>query len=187
MYLNGGEISFSSPRDAIAHHVALLPENRKEEGLFLDMNVFKNITMATLERDARLMVIDQNKGKKETEQAIKGLKIRVPNANVEVSGLSGGNQQKVLLSRWMAIHPKLFILDEPTRGVDVGAKSEIYRMMIEMAKKGVAILMISSELPEIVGMSDRVYVMREGHIVGEVSAQQINQENIMSLAFGTQA
>nr|WP_236757427.1 hypothetical protein [Actinobacillus seminis] len=87
----------------------------------------------------------------------------------------------------MAIHPKLFILDEPTRGVDVGAKSEIYRMMIEMAKKGVAILMISSELPEIVGMSDRVYVMREGHIVGEVSAQQINQENIMSLAFGTQA
>ena len=187
MYLNGGEISFSSPRDAIAHHVALLPENRKEEGLFLDMNVFKNITMATLERDATLMVIDQNKGKQETEQAIKGLKIRVPNANVEVSGLSGGNQQKVLLSRWMAIHPKLFILAEPTRGVDVGAKSEIYRMMIEMAKKGVAILMISSELPEIVGMSDRVYVMREGHIVGEVSSQQINQENIMSLAFGTQA
>ncbi len=187
MYLNGGEISFGSPRDAIAHHVALLPENRKEEGLFLDLNVFKNVTMATIERDATMMVINQVKGREETEQAIKGLKIRVPNANVDVSGLSGGNQQKVLLSRWMAIHPKLFILDEPTRGVDVGAKSEIYRMMVEMAKQGVAILMISSELPEIVGMSDRVYVMREGHIAGEVRDQDINQEKIMALACGAVA
>lgn len=187
MYLKGGEISFRSPRDAIAHHVALLPENRKEEGLFLDLNVFKNVTMATLERDATMMIINQTKGKQETEQAIKGLKIRVPNANVDVSGLSGGNQQKVLLSRWMAIHPKLFILDEPTRGVDVGAKSEIYRMMVEMAKQGVAILMISSELPEIVGMSDRVYVMREGYIVGEVQGQNISQENIMTLACGAAA
>ena len=187
MYLNGAEISFSSPRDAIVHRVALLPENRKEEGLFLDMNVFKNVTMATIERDATMMVINQAKGKQETEQAIKSLKIRIPNANVDVSGLSGGNQQKVLLSRWMAIHPKLFILDEPTRGVDVGAKSEIYRMMTDMAKQGVAILMISSELPEIVGMSDRVYVMREGHIVGEVQDKGINQENIMALACGATA
>ena len=187
MYLNGAEISFSSPRDAIVHRVALLPENRKEEGLFLDMNVFKNVTMATIERDATMTVINQAKGKQETEQAIKSLKIRIPNANVDVSGLSGGNQQKVLLSRWMAIHPKLFILDEPTRGVDVGAKSEIYRMMTDMAKQGVAILMISSELPEIVGMSDRVYVMREGHIVGEVQDKGINQENIMALACGATA
>ncbi len=184
MYLNGAEISFSSPRDAIVHKVGLLPENRKEEGLFLDLNILKNVTMATLERDAKMLVIDQAKGKKETEQAINSLKIRVPNANVAVNGLSGGNQQKVLLSRWLAIQPKLLILDEPTRGVDVGAKSEIYKMMTEMAKQGVAMLMISSELPEIVGMSDRVYVMREGEIVGEVSGQQITQENIMTLACG---
>ncbi|MCK3655086.1 D-xylose ABC transporter ATP-binding protein [Pasteurellaceae bacterium Macca] len=187
IYLHGAEISFNSPRDAIVHHVALLPENRKEEGLFLDMNLYKNVSMATLERDATMMVINQRKEKAETEQAIQGLKIRVPNAKVNVSGLSGGNQQKVLLSRWMAIHPKLFILDEPTRGVDVGAKSEIYKMMIEMAKQGVAILMISSELPEIVGMSDRVYVMREGHIVGEITDENINQENIMALAVGATA
>lgn len=187
IYLNGAEISFSSPRDAIVHHVALLPENRKEEGLFLDMNLYNNISMATIERDATMMVINQSKVKEETEKAINGLKIRVPNANVNVSGLSGGNQQKVLLSRWMAIHPKLFILDEPTRGVDVGAKSEIYKMMTEMAKQGVAILMISSELPEIVGMSDRVYVMREGHIVGEIEGENINQENIMALACGAAA
>lgn len=187
IYLNGAEISFDSPRDAIVHRIALLPENRKEEGLFLDMNVFKNITMATVERDSTMMIINQRKAQNETEQAIRGLNIRVPNANVEISGLSGGNQQKVLLSRWMAIRPKLFILDEPTRGVDVGAKSEIYKMMIEMAKQGVAILMISSELPEIVGMSDRVYVMREGNIVGEISGENINQENIMALACGATA
>lgn len=113
--------------------------------------------------------------------------MRVPSANVNVSGLSGGNQQKVLLSRWAAIEPKLFIMDEPTRGVDVGAKSEIYRMMIEMAKKGVAILMISSELPEIVGMSDRVYVMREGYTVGELEGDDINQERIMAFACGAQS
>ncbi|HDR1646752.1 TPA: sugar ABC transporter ATP-binding protein, partial [Pasteurella multocida] len=184
---SGGEISFSSPREAIAHHVALLPENRKEEGLFLDLNILKNVTMATLERDATMLVIDQNKGKQTTQAAIEGLKMRVPSANVNVSGLSGGNQQKVLLSRWAAIEPKLFIMDEPTRGVDVGAKSEIYRMMIEMAKKGVAILMISSELPEIVGMSDRVYVMREGYTVGELEGDDINQERIMAFACGAQS
>ncbi|MDP8171373.1 sugar ABC transporter ATP-binding protein [Pasteurella skyensis] len=186
MYLSGGEISFKTPRDAIAHHVALLPENRKEEGLFLDMNVFNNITMATIERDASMMVVNQGKAKQEADKAIKGLQIRVPNANVTVGGLSGGNQQKVLLSRWYAINPKLFILDEPTRGVDVGAKSEIYKMMTEMAKQGVAILMISSELPEIVGMSDRVYVMQEGHIVGELKDNDINQEKIMALACGAE-
>ncbi|TNG90958.1 sugar ABC transporter ATP-binding protein [Pasteurellaceae bacterium USgator11] len=185
IYLNGGEISFSSPRDAIIHHVALLPENRKEEGLFLDLNIFKNITMATIERDATMMVINESKGRHETEQAISGLNIRVPNANVTVNGLSGGNQQKVLLSRWLAIHPKLLILDEPTRGVDVGAKSEIYRMMTAMAQKGIAILMISSELPEIIGMSDRVYVMREGYIAGEVQRENLSPEKIMSFAFGT--
>lgn len=186
IYLSGGEISFNSPRDAIAHHVALLPENRKEEGLFLDLNILKNVTMATIERDATMLVINQTKGKQATQEAIEGLKMRVPSANVNVSGLSGGNQQKVLLSRWAAIHPKLFIMDEPTRGVDVGAKSEIYRMMIEMAKQGVAILMISSELPEIVGMSDRVYVMREGYMVGELTGSDINQEQIMAFACGAQ-
>ncbi|AOF54378.1 D-xylose ABC transporter ATP-binding protein [Rodentibacter caecimuris] len=186
IYLSGGEISFNSPRDAIAHHVALLPENRKEEGLFLDLNILKNVTMATIERDATMLVINRTKGKRATQEAIEGLKMRVPSANVNVSGLSGGNQQKVLLSRWAAIHPKLFIMDEPTRGVDVGAKSEIYRMMIEMAKQGVAILMISSELPEIVGMSDRVYVMREGYMVGELTGNDINQEQIMAFACGAQ-
>ncbi|QLB12972.1 monosaccharide ABC transporter ATP-binding protein (CUT2 family) [Bisgaardia hudsonensis] len=186
IYLENNEINFNSPRDAITHRIALLPENRKEEGLFLDLNILKNITMVTMERDATMLVINQSKGKQITQTAIDGLKMRVPSENVNVSGLSGGNQQKVLLSRWAAIEPKLFIMDEPTRGVDVGAKSEIYRMMIEMAKRGVAILMISSELPEIVGMSDRVYIMREGYTVGELKDKDINQERIMALACGAE-
>ncbi|PJG84849.1 sugar ABC transporter ATP-binding protein [Conservatibacter flavescens] len=185
IYLNGQAIKLKSPRDAIDKKIALLPENRKEEGLFLNLNILQNITMATIERDANFMVINQSKAKAAADNAIQGLKMRVPNANVNVSSLSGGNQQKVLLSRWIEIQPKLFILDEPTRGVDVGAKSEIYRMMIEMAKQGVAILMISSELPEIIGMSDRVYVMREGHIVSELQ-QDITQEKIMAFACGAQ-
>jgi ribose transport system ATP-binding protein len=103
---------------------------------------------------------------------------------VRAGGLSGGNQQKLLISRWVAIGPRILILDEPTRGVDVGAKSEIYRIMSQMARKGVAILMISSELPEVVGMSDRVYVMHEGSIAGELEGERITQENIMTLATG---
>ncbi|MNL64841.1 Xylose import ATP-binding protein XylG [compost metagenome] len=103
---------------------------------------------------------------------------------MRAGGLSGGNQQKLLISRWVAIGPRILILDEPTRGVDVGAKSEIYRIMSQMAQQGVAILMISSELPEVVGMSDRVYVMHEGSIVGELGGGEISQENIMTLATG---
>lgn len=108
----------------------------------------------------------------------------MPHAQVRAGGLSGGNQQKLLISRWVAIGPRILILDEPTRGVDVGAKSEIYRIMSQMAQQGVAILMISSELPEVVGMSDRVYVMHEGSIVGELNGGDISQENIMALATG---
>ncbi|MBD1566499.1 sugar ABC transporter ATP-binding protein [Vibrio sp. SA48] len=184
VFLNSQQVELSSPRDAIKNSIGLLPENRKEEGLFLDMAVHDNIIMATIERDAKMLVMDLAKGKSITSEAIEALNIRVPHAKVEVGGLSGGNQQKVLLSRWMAIHPKVFILDEPTRGVDVGAKSEIYRMMTEMARQGVAILMISSELPEVVGMSDRVYVMREGYVVGELQQEEISQESIMTLACG---
>lgn len=184
MYLNGKEVNFTSPRQAIANQVALLPENRKEEGLFQDMAVSDNIVMSTIERDSSWGILDKEKQTKLTSEAIDNLNIRVQSPKVRVGGLSGGNQQKVLLSRWIAINPKLFILDEPTRGVDVGAKSEIYKMMTEMAKQGVAILMISSELPEVVGMSDRVYVMREGSVVGEVANNEINQETIMGLAVG---
>ena len=187
IWIDGEKVVIHSPRDAIARGIGFLTENRKEQGLFLEMAAQENIVMATLERDARYGLLNRRKGQKIARDAIDTLHIRVPHAQVRAGGLSGGNQQKLLISRWVAIGPRILILDEPTRGVDVGAKSEIYRMMNQMAQQGVAILMISSELPEVVGMSDRVYVMREGVIAGELGKGQISQENIMTLATGAHA
>lgn len=184
IWIDGQKVAIHSPREAIAHGIGFLTENRKEQGLFLEMAAQENIVMATLERDASYGVLNRRKSRKIASEAISSLNIRVPHALVRAGGLSGGNQQKLLISRWIAIGPRILILDEPTRGVDVGAKSEIYRMMQDMARQGVAILMISSELPEVVGMSDRVYVMHEGAIAGELAGDRISQENIMTLATG---
>ncbi|OAT31654.1 ATP-binding component of an ABC superfamily ribose transporter [Buttiauxella ferragutiae ATCC 51602] len=184
--IDGKPVKIHSPREAIHYGIGFLTENRKEQGLFLELAAQDNITMATLERDAHYGWLDRKKAQTISDDAISLLNIRVPHAQVRAGGLSGGNQQKLLISRWVAIGPRILILDEPTRGVDVGAKSEIYRIMSQMAKQGVAILMISSELPEIVGMSDRVYVMREGSIAGELHPAEITQENIMTLATGVE-
>ncbi|WNI77313.1 sugar ABC transporter ATP-binding protein [Enterobacter ludwigii] len=182
--VDGEPVVIHSPRAAIDNGIGFLTENRKEQGLFLELAAQENITMATLERDATFGMLNRKKAQTISDDAIALLNIRVPHSQVRAGGLSGGNQQKLLISRWVAIGPRILILDEPTRGVDVGAKSEIYRIMNQMARKGVAILMISSELPEIVGMSDRVYVMREGSIAGELHGAEISQENIMTLATG---
>ncbi|WP_159237460.1 MULTISPECIES: sugar ABC transporter ATP-binding protein [Raoultella] len=182
--VDGEPVVIHSPREAIDLGIGFLTENRKEQGLFLELAAQENITMATLERDASWGMLNRKKAQTISDDAISLLNIRVPHSQVRAGGLSGGNQQKLLISRWVAIGPRILILDEPTRGVDVGAKSEIYRIMNQMARQGVAILMISSELPEVVGMSDRVYVMREGAIVGELQADEIGQESIMTLATG---
>lgn len=182
--IDGEPVVIHSPPAAIELGIGFLTENRKEQGLFLEMAAQENITMATLERDARWGMLNRKKAQTLSDDAISLLNIRVPHAQVRAGGLSGGNQQKLLISRWVAIGPRILLLDEPTRGVDVGAKSEIYRIMTQMARQGVAILMISSELPEVVGMSDRVYVMREGSIAGELQAGDISQESIMTLATG---
>ncbi|BCG11142.1 sugar ABC transporter ATP-binding protein [Buttiauxella agrestis] len=184
--IDGKPVKIHSPREAISLGIGFLTENRKEQGLFLELAAQDNITMATLERDAHYGWLDRKKAQTISDDAISLLNIRVPHAQVRAGGLSGGNQQKLLISRWVAIGPRILILDEPTRGVDVGAKSEIYRIMSQMAKQGVAILMISSELPEVVGMSDRVYVMREGSIAGELHTADITQEKIMTLATGVE-
>jgi len=186
IWIDGEKVQIGSPREAIALGIGFLTENRKEQGLFLEMAAQENIVMATVERDARYGLMNRRKAQTLAQQSIQALNIRVPHAQVRAGGLSGGNQQKLLISRWVAIAPRILILDEPTRGVDVGAKSEIYRMMNQMAQQGVAILMISSELPEVVGMSDRVYVMREGTVAGELTGDEVTQENIMTLATGAQ-
>jgi ribose transport system ATP-binding protein len=157
--------------------------------LFLDLSVRENIAMSVIDRDARTggllngAAMDQL-----ADEMIKELRVRVAGPTVNAGALSGGNQQKLLIARWIAIHPKVLILDEPTKGVDIGAKAEIYRIISELAEKGVAVLVISSELPEAIGLSDRVLVMREGEIVGELGGpggKEVTQENIMALATGT--
>ncbi|MBD1898382.1 sugar ABC transporter ATP-binding protein [Trichocoleus sp. DQ-A3] len=180
-------LNISSPDDAIEAGIAYVPEDRKNLGLFLDMSSGENITLNVLGREAKAGIINSKSLLRIVADAISDLGIRLASPSIRAMDLSGGNQQKLLLARWLAINPKVLLLDEPTRGVDIGAKSEIYRIISDLAAKGVAILMISSELPEIVGMSDRVLVMRAGSLVGEVggsTGEAITQENIMAYATG---
>ncbi|MCA1412597.1 sugar ABC transporter ATP-binding protein [Bradyrhizobium sp. NBAIM20] len=186
--LEGRPVEIRTPGEALEAGIAYLTEDRKALGLFLDMSCLDNINLAVLGRDAKLgWFLDRDKARERADRAFAGLSIRAANAGVPAGGLSGGNQQKVLLSRLLAIAPKVLILDEPTRGVDVGAKSEIYSIIDNLAKAGTAILVISSDLPEIIGICDRVIVMRAGHIAGEVSRgphSPLAQEDIMGLATG---
>jgi ribose transport system ATP-binding protein len=183
--LLGQPVRFQTPGEAIDAGVVYLTEDRKAQGLFLDMSVGGNINLGVIGRDAKALGwLDRARGRARSLAAIKALNIRVPGAQIPVGALSGGNQQKVLLSRLLETEPKVLILDEPTRGVDIGAKSEIYRIIDELAQRGAAVLVISSDLPEIVGIADRVVVMREGVTTGEVAGPAITEESIMALATG---
>lgn len=180
------DVTYKTPLDAIKDGLAYLTEDRKEKGLVLIQDIKKNITLAHLKHLSSIfgLNIDANKEIQLAEQYRKDLNIRTPNVAQIVKNLSGGNQQKVVLSKWLLCQPDLLILDEPTRGIDVGAKFEIYSLINEIATQGKSILMISSELPEILGMCDRVYVMHEGKIAGEVSHKDASQEIIMKYAIG---
>ncbi|TIM22910.1 MAG: sugar ABC transporter ATP-binding protein, partial [Mesorhizobium sp.] len=186
--LDGKPIAIGSPREALDAGIAYLTEDRKELGLFLDMSISDNISMGVLARDARAGGLrDFATAERRAAKAVSDLSIRTRSVQANAGSLSGGNQQKVLLARLLETEPRVLVLDEPTRGVDVGAKSEIYRLIDDLAKKGIAILMISSELPEVIGVADRVLVMRDGTIAGEVTSsegQPLSQEAIMELATG---
>lgn len=184
LHLSGRPVRVSSPEDAVRAGIGYVPENRKEQGLFLELSARENITMNVLAQDGRAGVLNFRALRARTAKAIGDLNVRVASQATKALSLSGGNQQKLLVARWLEIGPRVLLLDEPTRGVDVGAKGEIYRIMNELAARGVAILFISSELPEIIGMSDRVLVMREGALAGELRAGEISQEAIMTLATG---
>ncbi|TCO82813.1 monosaccharide ABC transporter ATP-binding protein (CUT2 family) [Plasticicumulans lactativorans] len=191
--LDGMPLNVREPLDAIRAGIAYVPEDRKTQGLFLDLASLLNVSITTAERDAtRGFWLNRAGADALFERYREALAIRVARPQLESRHLSGGNQQKLLLARWAATKPSVLILDEPTRGVDVGAKHDIYHMMHELAAQGVAVLMISSDLPEIVGLCDRVLVMREGELVGEVGgdapgAPAITQENIMAFATGSHA
>ena len=177
-------IFIHKPADAIGHGIYLVPEDRRGEGLVTAMTVRENTTLPSLEKYSTFNLISKDRERKVTDEQIKSLRIKTPSGESLVLNLSGGNQQKVVLGKWLSMNPKVMILDEPTRGIDVGAKAEIYRLMRELADGGGVILMISSDMEEVLNVSDRVAVMHEGKITGVLERADCNEENVMNLAVG---
>ena len=182
--INGREVQIKSPIQAMKNGIGFITEDRKVEGLMLEESIEKNISLANLSSISKNHVIDRKKEKDLVGKGIEELHIRCFGPFHECNNLSGGNQQKVVFAKWVYTEPKILILDEPTRGVDIGAKKEIYNIINDLAAKGVAIIMVSSELPEVLGMSDRVMVVREGLVRGIIYKEEANQENVMTLATG---
>jgi ABC-type sugar transport system ATPase subunit len=185
--LDGKAVDLSSPHDAAQIGLGLVPEDRTNHGLVLKLPVQENIVLATLDRHSRARFVDRRATERTAIEYVNRLTIRTPHLRQKAMFLSGGNQQKVVLAKWLASHPKVLILDEPTRGIDVGAKAEVHALMSQLAQTGMGIIMISSELPEILGMSDRILVMHEGRVAGILDRAEATQEKIMALASGTQA
>ncbi len=182
--LAGQPVKIRSPKQAIQHGLGFVPEDRKLQGLFLHMAVRENVLLSGMDLVATLGFINSGKANGLVQGFVDKLDIRTPSLQQEVRNLSGGNQQKVVIARWLALQPRVLILDEPTRGVDVGAKAEIHALMRQLAEEGVGILMISSELPEVLGVSDRILVMHEGRITGELTREEATQDKIMRAATG---
>ncbi|WP_280546808.1 sugar ABC transporter ATP-binding protein [Halomonas sp. 11-S5] len=181
--IDGKEEIISSPHQAMLRGLALLTEDRKETGLFLGLSVVENMEMAVL-RDSytRATFVEQDRLDQECDSMKERLNVKTPSMDERIGNLSGGNQQKVLIGRWLMTKPRILILDEPTRGIDVGAKAEIHKLVTELVRQDVAVIMISSELPEVLGMSDRIMVMHEGRVTGFLDRSEANQVNIMELA-----
>lgn len=184
IFLNGNQLAINSPADAIESGIALVTEDRKELGLLLDKNLIMNMTLPSLKKFSSSFTIDKNAEKETSENYVKQLNIKTPSLDVFVEKLSGGNQQKVVIGKWLITNSDVLILDEPTRGIDVGAKVEVYRLMNQLVEEGVTVIMISSELPEIMGMSDRIIVMSEGEKTADLTRQEADQETIMKYATG---
>jgi ribose transport system ATP-binding protein len=182
--ISGRALQAGDPRAAIDAGLALVPEDRKEQGLVMEMGVRENTTLATIARDASGGFLDSAREDERTNEAVASLSIKTPSVEQEVRLLSGGNQQKVVIGRWLATNPKVLLMDEPTRGVDVGAKQEIYRLIEALAADGMGVLFASSEMEEVLGLADRVLVMHEGRLSGEVSGDAMTEEAVMQLATG---
>ena len=183
--LNGSPININCISDAINNGICYLSEDRKKEGCILGMSVGENMTLCNLKKyENKFKSLDKKEEAKDIEYYIKKINIKTPNKEQFIKNLSGGNQQKVILAKWLMLSPEVLIIDEPTRGIDVGAKKEIYELLNELKASGKAIIMISSDLPEVLGISDRIMVMSEGRISGELNRDEANQESIMKLAVG---
>ena len=184
VHLDGHEVKIRQARDAIAAGIYLAPEDRRHTGLVTEMRIRENITLAGLERCARYGLIRPGAEREVSRREVANLRVKTPSIETRVMNLSGGNQQKVVLAKWLSLGPKMMIFDEPTRGIDIGARAEIYRLMRALADRGVAILMISSDMEEVLGVSDRIAVMHEGDIAGFLTREHFSEEAIMRLAVG---
>ncbi|MDR1579852.1 MAG: sugar ABC transporter ATP-binding protein [Synergistaceae bacterium] len=184
IFMEGISVKIDSPKDAIKNGIAIVTEDRKLKGLILCRDVRENMSLVSLKNFCRLNVINRQKELSESQKMIEALSIKTPGLKTLVNSLSGGNQQKIALGKWLYRRPKLLIMDEPTRGIDVGAKFEIYKIMLRLAGEGLGVIMISSEMPEVIGMSDRVIVMHNFRIKGELARSETTQEKIMKMAIG---
>ena len=180
--VDGAEIRLRSPADAIAAGIGLAPEERKSQALLLMRSVAENVTLCVPDRISRFGFLRRAAVLLVASEQVERMRVKTSSLDQLVSNLSGGNQQKVVLGRWLARAPRVLILDEPTRGIDVGAKAEIYRLIAQLAANGIAILVISSELPELIGLSDRILVMAAGRIVGEVPRAEATEQRVLNLA-----
>jgi ribose transport system ATP-binding protein len=185
--LDGKPVAIRHAHDAIAEGIYLVPEDRKKSGLLLDVPIVENISLADLPNYATMLIVDSSREREVAEEQRRRLSIKTPDIDTLVVTLSGGNQQKVVLAKWLSMRPRLLMFDEPTRGIDVGAKSEIYGLMRALADEGVAILMISSDMEEVIGVSDRIAVMHEGEISGFLERQDFSEHNVLMLAVGQHA
>ncbi|MBE6894666.1 MAG: sugar ABC transporter ATP-binding protein [Ruminococcaceae bacterium] len=184
IFIDGKEVSISNPREAIAAGIGFITEDRKTEGLLLEKPISENIEVANLKKVSIRNILNPKKQVELVKKGIEEFRIKCFGPQHECHNLSGGNQQKVVLAKWIYTEPKILILDEPTRGVDIGAKKEIYSVINDLAAKGVAVILVSSELPEVLGMSDRIMVVHEGHVTGIIDAATADQEKVMTLATG---
>ncbi len=186
IYLDGTECHINSPKEAIESGIGFVTEDRKGEGLVLKLSVGENITLSALDKFRKGGHLNLGKELQTVKKYIEKLNIKTPSVFQQVENLSGGNQQKVVLAKWLLSECKVLILDEPTRGIDVGAKIEVYNLINEMAKSGKAIIVITSEIPELLGICDRIMVMARGKVSGSLTREEANQENVMTLAVGAE-
>ena len=184
--LNGQGLQIKTPQDAITHGIYLVPEDRRQCGLIVDFNVRENISLPNLESYSSAMMINKAKETNAAKDACKAINIKTPSTEMRAANLSGGNQQKVALAKWLTFSPRVLIFDEPTRGIDVGAKAEIYQLIRKLAAEGVSVIVISSEMEEVLGISDRIAVMHEGRLTGILNRSEFSEEAVMRLATGTQ-
>jgi ribose transport system ATP-binding protein len=184
VFIFGKKVDVRSPQQAIHAGVGLLPEDRKQQGLVLMLSVLHNMSMASLDKLTSNLFLRRGEERRQAGEFVDRLRIMTPGLNQQVQYLSGGNQQKVVLAKWLASKSRILIFDEPTRGIDVGAKVEVYNIMNTLVQNGVAVIMVSSEMPELLGMSDRILVMHEGSLVAEFSRQEANEENVLAAAMG---